>query len=88
MGRVRDSADSLLIIARISLDGRVHCCDEFLRLRNLESCGSRTFKEIARNVVESQRPSTLIDYAIAAPFANGFFETALAIEDSSKGIWR
>ena len=44
--------------------------------------------EIARNVVESQRLSTLIDYATAAPFAIGFLETALAIEDSSNGIWR
>ena len=42
--------------------------------------------EIARNVVESQRLSTLIDYATAAPFAIGFLETALAIEDSSNGI--
>src|SRR5688572_12777894 len=42
--------------------------------------------EIARNVVESQRLSTLIGYATAAPFAIGFFETALAIEDSSNGI--
>ena len=45
-------------------------------------------QEIARNVVESQRLSTLIDYATAAPFAIGFLETALAIEDSSNGIWR
>ena len=44
--------------------------------------------EIARNVVESQRLSTLIDYATATPFAMGFLETALAIEDSSNGIWR
>ena len=44
--------------------------------------------EIARNSVESQRLSTLIDYATAAPFAIGFLETALAIEDSSNGIWR
>ena len=42
--------------------------------------------EIARNVVESQRLSILIDYATAAPFAIGFLETALAIEDSSNGI--
>ena len=44
--------------------------------------------EIARNVVESQRLSTLIDYATATPFAIGFLETALAIEDNSNGIWR
>ncbi len=44
--------------------------------------------EIARNVVESQRLSILIGYATAAPFAIGFLETALAIEDSSNGIWR
>jgi len=42
--------------------------------------------EIARNSVESERPSELIDYATAAPFANGFLETAFAIEDSSNGI--
>ena len=45
-------------------------------------------QEIARNVVESQRPSTLIDYATATPFAIGFLETALAIEDSGNGIRR
>src|SRR5580700_2717186 len=44
--------------------------------------------EIARNSVESQRLSSLIGYATAAPFAIGFLETALAIEDSSNGIWR
>jgi hypothetical protein len=36
--------------------------------------------------VSDSRP--LIDYATAAPFAIGFLETALAIEDSSNGIWR
>ena len=36
--------------------------------------------------VSDSRP--LIDYATAAPFTIGFFETALAIEDSSNGIWR
>ena len=49
---------------------------------------SGPFSEIARNVVESQRLSTLIGYATAAPFAIGFLETASAIEDSSNGIWR
>ena len=44
--------------------------------------------EIVRNVVESQRLSTLIDYATAAPFAIDFLETAAAIEDRSNGIWR
>lgn len=48
--------------------------------------GSRA--EIARNSVESRRPSELIGYATAAPFANGFLETAFAIEDSSNGICR
>ncbi|MGA2435391.1 MAG: hypothetical protein ABSG25_08900, partial [Bryobacteraceae bacterium] len=43
---------------------------------------SRTL-EIARNSVESQRLSTLIDYATAAPFAIDFLETAFAIEDSN-----
>ena len=42
--------------------------------------------EIARKSVESKRPSELIDYATATPFAIGFLETALAIEDSSTGI--
>ena len=42
--------------------------------------------EIARNVVESQRLSTLIDYATAAPFTMDFLETASVIEDSSNGI--
>jgi len=44
--------------------------------------------EIARNSVESRRPSETIDYATATPFAKGLFETAFAIEDSSIGIWR
>ena len=48
----------------------------------------RSKPEIAQNVVESQRLSILIDYATATPFAIGFWETALAIEDSSNGIWR
>jgi hypothetical protein len=48
----------------------------------------RSVQEIARIVVESQRPSELIGYATSAPFAIDFLETALAIEDSSKGIWR
>ena len=43
-------------------------------------------QEIARNSVESKRPSELIDYATAAPFAIDFLETALAIDDSSSGI--
>lgn len=47
-----------------------------------------TGPEIARNSVESQRLSTLIDYATAAPFAIDFLETAFAIEDSNSGIWR
>lgn len=42
--------------------------------------------EIARNSVESKRPSELIGYATAAPFANDLFETAFAIEDSNNGI--
>jgi hypothetical protein len=43
---------------------------------------------IARIVVGSWRLSTLIDYAAAAPFPIGFWETAGALEDSSNGIWR
>ena len=45
-----------------------------------------SYLEIARNSVESKRPSELIDYATAAPFAIDFLETALAIDDSSSGI--
>ena len=41
---------------------------------------------IARKSVESRRPSKLIDYATATSFADGFFETAFAIEDNSNGI--
>ena len=44
--------------------------------------------EIAGNSVESQRPSTLIGYATAAPFAIGFLETAMAMEATSSGIIR
>ena len=44
--------------------------------------------EIARCSVESQRPSELIHYATATPFAIDFLETALAIEDNSSGICR
>ncbi|MGA2434975.1 MAG: hypothetical protein ABSG25_06780, partial [Bryobacteraceae bacterium] len=44
---------------------------------------SVVYLEIARNSVESQRLSTLIDYATAAPFAIDFLETAFAIEDSN-----
>ena len=47
-----------------------------------------TFLEIARNSVESQRPSTLLDYAAAAWLASGFRETVLAKEASSSGISR
>ena len=42
--------------------------------------------EIARNSVESQRPSTFIDYATLAPFAIGCLEAALVIDDSNSGI--
>lgn len=45
-------------------------------------------KEIARNFVESQRPSTLVGYATATPLATGFLETALAKEASKNGISR
>src|ERR1035437_8983305 len=44
--------------------------------------------EIARISVESQRLSTLIRYATAIPFAIGFLEAALAIDESNNGIWR
>jgi hypothetical protein len=44
--------------------------------------------EVARNSVESERPSELIGYATATPFAIGFLETAFAIEDNNIGIWR
>ena len=45
-------------------------------------------RAIARNSVESQRPSTLLDYAAAAWLASGFRETVLAKEASSSGISR
>ena len=48
----------------------------------------RNPSEIARNSVESKRPSELIDYATLTPFAIGLLETAFAIDDSSIGIWR
>ena len=44
--------------------------------------------DLARSSVESERPSELIGYATAAPFAIGFLETAFAIVDNSMGIWR
>ena len=44
------------------------------------------FGEVARNSVESKRPSELIGYAATTPFAIGFLETAFTIEDSSMGI--
>ena len=53
---------------------------------SLAKAAYEAHREIARNVVESQRLSTLIGYATAAPLAIGFLETALAIEDSSNGI--
>ena len=43
-------------------------------------------QEVARNSVESKRPSELIGYAATTPFAIGFLETAFTIEDSSMGI--
>jgi DNA-binding transcriptional regulator/RsmH inhibitor MraZ len=44
--------------------------------------------EIARNSVESWRPSTVISYATAAAAATAFFAAALASEISSDGISR
>lgn len=44
--------------------------------------------ENARNIVESQRPSIFIRYATAETLASGFLAASVAIEDSSKGIWR
>src|SRR5213595_1817551 len=46
------------------------------------------WRQIARNSVESQRLSILIHYATAAPFAIGFLEAALAMEETNIGIWR
>jgi hypothetical protein len=43
-------------------------------------------REIARNSVESKRPSELIDYATATPFTIDFLETAFAMDDNSIGI--
>ena len=42
--------------------------------------------EIARNSVESKRPSELIDYATATPLTIDFLETAFAIDDNNIGI--
>jgi len=42
--------------------------------------------EIARFSVESQRPSTFIDYATLAPFAMDGLGAALAMEDRNSGI--
>jgi hypothetical protein len=59
-------------------------------LAGSEDCGALCAMEILRRLpgtslkVSDSRP--LIDYATAAPFAIGFLETALAIEDSSNGI--
>ena len=50
--------------------------------------GSGRCRQIARNSVESQRLSILIHYATAAPFAIGFLEAALAMEETNIGIWR
>ena len=44
--------------------------------------------EIARNSVESQRPSTVTGYAAATPLASGFLETALVKKAMSNGISR
>ena len=44
--------------------------------------------DLARNSVESERPSELIGYATAVPFAIGLLETAFAIEDNNMGICR
>ena len=44
--------------------------------------------EIARNSVESQRPSTVTGYAAATPLASGFLETALVRKAMSDGISR
>jgi len=43
-------------------------------------------REIARFSVESQRPSTFIDYATLAPFAMDGLGAALAMEDRNSGI--
>src|SRR5437016_179840 len=45
-------------------------------------------REIARLSVESQRPSSLINYATAAALAIVFLATASAMEDNNIGIWR
>src|ERR1035437_14439 len=53
-----------------------------------DGAARRTREEIARISVESQRLSTLIRYATVIPFAIGFLEAALAIDESNNGIWR
>ena len=58
----------------------------WLKVPEFQTAYREARREIARKSVESKRPSELIDYATATPFAIGFLETALAIEDSSTGI--
>ena len=55
---------------------------------SLDQKSQRGVVEIARNSVESKRPSELIDYATLTPFAIDLLETAFAIDDSSIGMWR
>ena len=50
--------------------------------RNIDT-PKHSISEIARNSVESQRPSVLLDYAAAASLATGFRESALVKEASS-----
>ena len=53
---------------------------QFLEVNHARPRVTPKQSEIARQSVESKRPSELIDYATATPFANGIFETALALE--------
>ena len=77
MVTVPEAVQKAVVFAKGILEaGRV----EDLRLEEVE--------EVARSSVESERPSELIGYATAAPFAIGFLETAFAIEDNNMGIWR
>ena len=66
----------------VGLDGDFRIVDTGIPMGN----NSEPSWEIARNFVESKRPSELIDYATAIPFAIGLLEAALAIEDNSIGI--
>jgi hypothetical protein len=67
----------------------LHPEDYFFELfHHLSKCDPADRSEIARNFVESQRPSTVTGYAAATPLASDLLETALVKEAMSSGISR